>query len=167
MFELQSERQAYLEVLLHESKKVVRMVRAFPVHSLHHRHPDCGMTAIDLAGAFVRHVRRIEELASGRPAGSPFAAERTRGGLLMEFELALESTCSVLTRQSAERWADVIDAPADLAPWRQGRRGELLWMALRELSRHSRHFARHLSDSREDDGGREPDLTPVLATDGR
>lgn len=34
-------------------------------------------------------------------------------------------------------------APRGLAPWAHARRGELLWMALRELIRHSRHFSVH------------------------
>ena len=151
MFALQSERQAYTEVLQHEVKKVVRMVRAFPPHALEARHPDCGMSARELAGGFVRHVRRIEELASGERPESPYAEARTRGGLLLEFELASASAQETLHRVPPFRWGEVVEAPQDLAPWRQGRRGELLWLALREMVRHSRHFARHLGEVR--DGG--------------
>jgi len=153
MFALQSERQAYTEVLQHEAKKAVRLIRAFPPHAFEQRHPDCGMSARELAGAFVRHVRRVEELASGVRPESPYAEARTRGGLLLEFELAAASAHETLMRVPPFRWGEVMDAPQDLAPWRQGRRGELLWLALREMVRHSRHFARHLSEVRSGDDG--------------
>lgn len=166
MFALQSERQAYTEVLQHEVKKVVRMVRAFPPHSFDERHPDCGMSARELAGGFVRHMRRIEELASGVRPESPYAESRTRGGLLLEFELASASAQETLLRVPPFRWGEVMDAPQDLAPWRQGRRGELLWLALREMVRHSRHFARHLGESRDGGDGDARRMDPPVETIG-
>ena len=147
MLEAQCERQAYIEVLQHETNKIVRMVRAFPVHTFDRRHPDCGMSAHELTAGFVRHARRIEALAGVDEPRSPFAESRTRGGLLLEFELSCTHVRESLERMPAFRWAAVMDAPAGLAPWRQGRRGELLWLALRELSRHARHFARHLGEA--------------------
>ncbi len=146
MIEAQCERQAYIEVLQHETTKIVRMVRAFPAHTFDRRHPDCGMSAHELTAGFVRHARRIEAIANGDQTVPPFAEARTRGGLLLEFELACTHVRESLERMPAFRWAAVMDAPAGLAPWRQGRRGELLWLALREMSRHSRHFARHLGE---------------------
>ena len=41
-YELSSERQAFAEVLEHEIKKVVRMVRAFPTARFERHHPECG-----------------------------------------------------------------------------------------------------------------------------
>src|SRR5262245_54391150 len=65
-FELHSERQAYVEVLEHEVKKVVRMIRAFPPAAFEQRDPDCARSPRELAAEFETHVRRIEELATGR-----------------------------------------------------------------------------------------------------
>lgn len=147
MLEAQCERQAYIDVLQHETNKIIRMVRAFPAHTFDRRHPDCGMSAHELTAGFVRHARRIEALCGSGSNGSEFAEARTRGGLLLEFELACTHVREALEHMPAFRWAAVMDAPAGLAPWRQGRRGELLWLALRELSRHSRHFSRHLGEA--------------------
>jgi hypothetical protein len=71
---------------------------------------------------------------------------------------------AALTRMPAARWGDVMEAPTALTPWRQARRGELLWLALREMVYHYRHFALHLKSARPDGGldrervnsGREP-----------
>jgi len=147
MLEAQCERQAYIEVLQHETNKIVRMVRAFPAHTFDRRHPDCGMSAHEARPVFVRHARRLEELAGDDTPRSPFAESRSRGGLLLEFELSCTHVRESLEHMPAFRWAAVMDAPAGLAPWSQGRRGELLWLALREMSRHARHFARHLGEA--------------------
>ena len=89
---------------------------------------------------------------------------RTRGGILLEFELASASAREELMRTPPFRWAEVIDAPADLASWRQGRRGELLWLALREMVRHSRHLARHLSEVKDGEGGSGPRIQAPTET---
>ena len=147
MLDLRTERQTFIEVLDHESQRIIRMVRSFPVAQFERRHADCGMSAHDLVTGFVRHARRLESLAKGPEVGDPFASARTRGGLLLEYELAVTHVRETLAEMPAFRWSELMPAPRDLAPWDQGRRGELMWLALREMSRHARHFARHLRES--------------------
>lgn len=162
--ELHSERQAYTEVLEHEVKKVVRILRAFPSERFEERDPECLRTARELAGEFVAHVRGIEEISHGRIAPNTPATARTRGGILLELETAAMAASAALTLMPAARWGEVMEAPTALTPWRQARRGELLWLALREMVYHYRHFALHLKATRPDAGldreraisGREP-----------
>ena len=152
-YELSSERQAFAEVLEHEIKKVVRMVRAFPTARFERHHPECGRSACELAADFGRHMRRIEQLASGRLAEPPRGSMRARGEILLDLELAYLGAHMALRAMPPFRWAEVIDAPAGLAPWRQARRGELLWLALREMVRHERHFGVHLGAAQGGDEG--------------
>ena len=152
-YELTSERQAFAEVLEHEIKKVVRLVRAFPMTRFDNRNPECNRSACDLAREFARHVRRIEELATGRPAEPARGSLHTRGDILLDLELAYLGAHMALRAMPPFRWGQVIDVPAGLAPWRQARRGELLWLALREMVRHDRHFALHLTSARDGDDG--------------
>jgi hypothetical protein len=163
-FELHSERQAYSEVLEHEVKKIVRVLRAFPAERFEQRDPECLRSARELAGEFVAHVRGIEEISHGRIAPNLPAASRTRGGILLELETAAMGASAALMTLSPARWGEVMEAPTALTPWRQARRGELLWLALREMVHHYRHFTLHLKAARPDDGvgrvraasGREP-----------
>ncbi|MEQ1832424.1 MAG: hypothetical protein ABL977_05155, partial [Candidatus Eisenbacteria bacterium] len=141
------------EVLEHEIKKVVRMVRAYPVARFERHHPECGRSACELAAGFGAHVRRIEELATGRTAEPARGTLRARGEILLDLELAYLGAHMALRAMPPLRWAQVIDAPAGLAPWRQARRGELLWLALREMVRHDRHFGVHLSSAQSGDEG--------------
>ena len=153
-FEMHCERQAYAEVLEHEVKKVVRMLRAFPVERFEQCDAECARSARELAGEFVAHVHGIEEITYGRIAASGASSSRTRGGIMLELETAAMGASAALMTLSAARWGDVMQAPAALTPWRQARRSELLWLALREMVRHDRHFALHLRAARHDgDGG--------------
>jgi len=151
-FELHSERQAYVEVLEHEVKKVVRMIRAFPADRLERRDPDCARSARELAAEFVTRVWQIEELTYGRVAAPFAAASRTRADILLELETAAMSAVASLSSLPSSRWGEVVEAPPALQPWRQARRGELLWRSLREMVRHDRHFALHLRAARHDGG---------------
>jgi hypothetical protein len=152
-YELTSEREAFAEVLEHEIKKVVRLVRAFPIARFDRRHPECNRSACELAREFAGHVRRLEELATGRTAEPARGTLQTRGEILLDLELAYLGTHMALRAMPPFRWGQVIDVPAGLAPWRQARRGELLWLALREMVRHDRHFALHLTSARDGDSG--------------
>lgn len=150
-YELTSERQAFAEVLEHEIKKVVRLVRAFPLTRFDRQHPECQHSAADLGRGFANHIRRIEELATGRAAEPARGDLRTRGAILLDLELAYLGAHTALRAMPPFRWGQVVDVPAGLAPWRQARRGELLWLAMRELVRHDRHFGLHLSSARDGD----------------
>jgi hypothetical protein len=150
--ELHSERQAYTEVLEHEVKRIVRVLRAFPAERFEERDPGCLRTARELAGEFVAHVRGIEEISYGRIAPNTPARSLTRGGILLELETAAMGASAALMILPASRWGEVMEAPTALTPWRQARRGELLWLALREMVHHYRHFVLHLKAARPDVG---------------
>jgi hypothetical protein len=157
--EIESERQTYAEVLEQEVKQVLRMVRAFPADRFERRDPECGVSARDLARELASHVRRIEEIACGRRQDAGSADTDSRGGILREIEAVFLGTYMTLDAMPAARWTEVIPSPAGLAPWQHARRGELMWLALRELARHIRHLAFHLGGAGGDDEpGREARL---------
>lgn len=149
VLELASEREAYAEVLEHEVKKVIRMLRAFPAGGFEQPGPNGGAKALELAGEFAARVRRIEELASVRRAEPAPSAGRTRLGVIQDLETACMGSVLALDAMPPYRWHEVIAAPAGLAPWGQARRGELLWLALHDLVRHERRFAIRLRSARD------------------
>src|SRR5262245_49965030 len=166
VFEMLFVRQAYTQVLAHELKKIVRMLRAFPVEQFDDRTLGCADSARELAMDFVLHVRRIDEIAHGRAAAPVRPGIRSRGEILLDLETAWLGAHAALTTLPALRWGDVVSAPAELWPCRQARRGELLWMALRELIRHDRHFALHRrGQAHGGGGGTRREVTPEQVLD--
>jgi hypothetical protein len=79
----------------------------------------------------------------GGSTRSPSAA----AGGHSELETAFLGAQAALATLPAARWAEVVPAPIGLPALRQGRRGELLWLALRELIRHDQLFAAHVRKS--------------------
>ena len=126
-------------------KKVVRMVRAFPLDQLDARDSRCGRSARELAEGFIAHLRRLDSIASGADWSLPTRRVRTRGSLLLELEACYLGAHAAIQSLPPVRWSDVIPSPRGLSPWGQARRSELLWMALRNLIRHGRHFSLHLN----------------------
>jgi len=165
VFEMLFVRQAYSQVLAHELKKIVRMLRAFPVERFDDRTLGCADSARELAVDFVHHVRRIDEIAHGRAASPLRPGLRNRGEILLDLETAYLGAHAALITLPALRWGDVVAAPAELWPCRQARRGELLWMALRELIRHDRHFAMHMRGIVHGGGGTRREVAPVRVMD--
>lgn len=161
VLELASEREAYAEVLEHEVKKAIRMLRALPAGDFERRDPDGCATALELAGEFAARVRRIEELASVRRAEPAPSAGQTRPGVIQDLETACMGGVLALDAMPPYRWHEVIAAPAGLAPWGQARRGELLWLALHDLARHQQRFALRLRSARDrGDGPRHAACAP-------
>ena len=144
LFESPFVRKAYSQMLTNEMKKVVRSLRAFPVERLDARENGCGRSARDLAEGFIAHLRRLDSLASGTDWAVPVRGERSRGVILLELEACFLSVHASLDMTSPASWSEVIPSPLGLSPWSQARRGELLWMALRNLIRHGRHFTLHV-----------------------
>ena len=144
VFEMFFVRRAYAEILAHELKKTVRMLRAVPAERFDAREAGCGASARELAMGVVRHVRRIDEIAYGGGV-RPFRPDVPgRGEILLELETAFLGAQAALAMLPVERWREVIPAPIGLPAIRQGRRGELLWLALRELIRHDHEFHAHV-----------------------
>jgi len=144
VFEMLFVRQAYQQALAHELRKIVRTLRAHPSDRLDERQPGCAVSARDLALELVQRVRRIDDIAWAGAVALPRPAISTRGELLLELETAWLGTHAALVQLPSTHWSEVIAAPAEFATFRQARRGELLWLALRELVRHSRHLAQHV-----------------------
>jgi hypothetical protein len=72
---------------------------------------------------------------------------------MLELETAFLGAHTALATLPAPRWMDVVPAPIGFSTLRQGRRGELLWLALRELIRHHQHFALHVRGAVHGDDG--------------
>lgn len=144
VFEMFFVRRAYAEILAHELKKTVRMLRAVPTERFDAREAGHSPSARELAMGVVRHVRRIDEIAYGGGA-RPFRPDvPSRGEILLELETSFLGAQAALATLPPARWAEVIPAPIGLPALRQGRRGELLWLALRDLIRHDHDFAVHV-----------------------
>ena len=158
VLELQFVRNTYTQVLAHEMKKVLRMVRQYPENRFDERHDACGHTARELAELSVEHLRRIESIASDEPEAFGSSGPRPRGAILLDLETSFLRARSSLASLPRGCWSEVIAAPPGLASWTQARRGELLWLALREMAHHHRHFANHVKLGCQvgphDDGGR-------------
>jgi hypothetical protein len=110
------------------------------------------VSARELAMGFVHHVRRIDEIAYGSGTYPMRTRVPSRGEILLALESAFLGAHAALASLPPSRWAEIVPAPAGFTPVRHGRRGELLWLALRELIRHDRHFALHLSSASHGDG---------------
>lgn len=149
-------RRAYAQVLAHELRRSVRMLRSIPAERFDAREPDCGESARELAMGAVRHVRRIDEIAYGFGTHPMRLVAPSRGELLLALESAFLGAHSALATLPASRWADIIPAPIGFLRLRQARRGELLWLALRDLIRHNHHFSLHARGAAHGDGGPSP-----------
>ena len=144
VFEMFFVRQAYKQILAQELKKTVRMLHAFPTERFDEREQDCGASARELAMGFVARVRRIHEIAYGPGTHEVRTCAPSRGEILLALESAFLGAHGALATLPATRWEEVIPAPIWTPMLRQARRGELLWLSLRELIRHGRHFALHV-----------------------
>ena len=142
--EMVSERQALAEVLEQQVKELARLVRAFPRERFHVRHDACGRTPRDLAAALALQLRHMEELAAGRPAWHVPGELRTPGGIVSEMVSVHFELAATLRDMAPFRWHEVVPAGATVARVRQARRGELLWLELRELVRMGRQLGRQL-----------------------
>jgi hypothetical protein len=168
VLELQFVRNTYTQVLAHEMKKVLRMVRQYPESRFDRREDACGHTASELAEASVEHLRRICEIASGEPPADSPNGPRPRHAILLDLETSFLAARSALASLPRGCWSEIVAAPPGLASWTQARRGELLWLALREMGHHHRHFANHMrlecQGGGSDDGGRSAN-SPELPID--
>jgi hypothetical protein len=165
VLEMQFVRRTYSQVLAHEMKRVLRMVRQYPHERFDQRETACGHTARELAEASVVHLRCIDALASDEPIARASKGTRPRGTILLDLETSYLSAHSSLASMSRGCWSEIVAAPAGLATWSQARRGELLWLALRQMANHHRHFANHMrfecQGGGDDGGGRRAD-TPEM-----
>jgi len=143
VFELGLVQRAYLQVLEHQLKRVLQTLRGFPADRLDERRKGCAASLRELAAEFVNRVHRIDEIAYGRPILRPQIERRSRVEILLDLETAYLGARAVLVAMPPARWAELVPAPAGLAPIVQARRGELLWFALRDLIRHHRHLTLH------------------------
>ena len=143
VFETQFVRKAYAQRLAHEMRLAVRMLRAFPIEQFDDRDTGCGRTARELAEGFISHLGRLDAIATDSDWTMTPRTSRTRGSILLDVETCYLGAHAAIETLSSTCWSEVVRSPRGLSPWGHARRGELLWMALRNLIRHSRHFEQH------------------------
>lgn len=143
VLEMQFVRNTYAQLLAHEMKKVLRMVRQYPQERFDRVEGACGNTARELAEVSVAHLRRIEAIATDEPMGRIAMGKRPRGAILQDIEASFLNVHSSLTSLPRSHWAEIVRTPPGLDFWAQGRRSELVWLALQQMAAHHKHFAMH------------------------
>lgn len=146
-----SERRVLAEALEREFSKAIRMMRAFPYGCFNEEPTVCPRTGRDLAWGFVRREHLLHYVISGRMTEIAATAPSSLHEILVAYEEARRETRERLGLLTRDRWNEVLRGPAGLGRWERARRGELLWMALRDLVHHGEHFALHLRMAREAD----------------
>ena len=143
-----SERELFAEVLEREFRSCSRMLRAFPTDRLDERASDCACSARELAARFVERERAMHQVLFGAAGAGP-----PPGASLYEIQCRLEAThertLAGLVALTEAGWRETVPAPAGLGIWDRARRGELLWLALKDLIRDDAHFALHLRLARQ------------------
>lgn len=157
-----SERQLLTGVLEREFRNAVRMMRAFPAAHVDDIPNDCSRSGRDLAWAFVERERLMHYVVRGQMGAMGQPAPPTLHDILTAYEDAHHETRTALLRLSPELWSETIRGPAGIGVWERGRRGELLWMAWKDLVHHSTHFAAHLRAARQADIASSAALRPAL-----
>ena len=145
-----SEQGLFTEVLEREFTSAMQMLREFPADRLDDRPRDCEKSARELAIGFLERERAIHHVLRGRPADRGAAAPSSLHEIVGTFEAAHRETRETLANLTAEDWGESIRGPVGLGMWDRARRGELLWLALKELIAQDSHFAVHLRLAREE-----------------
>ena len=165
VLEMQFVRNTYAQLLAHEMKKVLRLVRHYPPEQFDKIQGACGNSARELAEVSVAHLRRIEAISTDEPMGRIAIGPRARGAILQDLEASFLNVHSSLTSLPRHHWAEIVRTPPGLDFWTQARRSELLWLALRQMAAHHKHFSMHsrlgCNGGRNDDYGCSAD-TPEL-----
>jgi hypothetical protein len=134
------------------------MVRHYPHDRFDQVEGACGNTARELAEVSVAHLRRIAAISSDEPMPPASIEPRHRGAILEDLESGFLNVHSSLTSLPRSHWGEIVRTPPGLDFWTQARRSELLWMALRAMAEHHKHFAMHsrlqCNGRGDDDGGR-------------
>ena len=143
VLELQFVRNSYAQLLAHEMKKVLRLVRHYPPERFDRVEDACGNSARELAEVSVAHLRRIERIATDEPMAPVTLGPRPRGEILQDLETSFLNVHSSLTSLPRSHWGEIVRTPPGLDHWTQARRSELLWLALRQMAGHHRHLAMH------------------------
>jgi hypothetical protein len=94
---------------------------------------DVGNAARAATRSLIRQEHLMRDAIAG--TGAPAAAIAEGGrveDLVTAYEQAHHETRDSLSRLTAEQWESMIEQPLGFALWPALRRGELLWMALRD-----------------------------------
>ncbi len=134
-----TEQQLFIDLACGERDRALRMIRRFPAERLDDRAPDCGHSGRELALEFLERAWVIEGIV--RPPFRRLAAPVTIHDLSAALEDSLARSLELLALFNGHQWNETVRGPL---PGERGRRAELLWLALRDLRRHSEHFAIHL-----------------------
>ena len=142
------ERQLLTEALEREFGNALRMLKAYPAERLDDRPADCPRSGREMAWALVERERRMHYVLCGPAAGLDAHAPESLAAILAAYESAHHETRAALT---PAQWREPLHGPVGMGPWERARRGELLWMAWKDLVHHAAHLAVHLRLARQDD----------------
>ncbi len=149
-----TERGLFAQLLEREYRNTARMLRAFPRGRLDEKPADCPRSGRAMAWAFVERERLMLYVLRGRTTGIGVDAPASMDEILAAHAEAHRDTRTALSQVTAAQWDETLSGPAGLRHWERARRGELLWMALRELVHHGAHFAIHLRLAQDEEAAR-------------
>ena len=153
-----ADRRTFQEILEREHRYAVSLLRAFPSERIDDVSPDCRRSARDLAREHLNGYGHLQYLLQGRSLemGVP---ERTSFHEIVARLWAVHAEMrDAIATIDGEGWNEPLRGPTgvDGIRWETGRRAELAWMMLKDLSRHAAHLAIHLRQAREPDPAQEP-----------
>ncbi len=91
--------------------------------------------------SLIQQEQLLRDVIRGWNASPAVISETSRANeLLADYEHAHAEARESLSRLTPEQWEVMIDCPHDVAFWPSVRRGELLWMALRDLVDQAERF---------------------------
>ncbi len=149
-----TERGLFAQLLERECRNTTRMLKAFPRGRLDERPADCPRSGREMAWAFVERERLMLYVLRGRTTGIGVDAPASMDAILAAHAETHRDARDALAQVTAAQWDETLSGPAGLGHWERARRGELLWMALRELVHHGAHFAIHLRQAQDEDAAR-------------
>jgi hypothetical protein len=144
-----SERALFADGLEREFESGRRRLRSFPPDRVDETMADCPCTARQIAARMLEQQRAVLEIVvKGRSRTVPGPGASLLE-LLARYEAAHAEARLALAELSDAQWEETIETPPALSYGKQGRRGELLWLALRGMMRDGVHFSVHLRAARE------------------
>jgi hypothetical protein len=151
-----SERALFSEIFEREFESWRRRLSSFPVDHADDRLTDCPCTARELAARLLERQRTLLDIVGGSGARIAPGRGASPSEMLGLYESAHAETRRMLAALSDTQWQETIASPVGLVLWERARRGELLWLGLKDLIRQGAHFGVHLRVAR--------DATPQLAS---
>ncbi len=141
---LLTEPQLFDDAFERECLNVQRLLRSFPVARLDDRLPGCHDSAREVAVRFVGHHHTLAQLVLGPSPGRLHVGPASLQRVHAELDESRRHLQRALARLAPAQWGELIRVSLAVGPWERARRGELLWIALKDMVREASHFAIHL-----------------------